>query len=112
MSGTAVLAVAIPTLVVLAGVLLYASARRREEGRAIGHLARDTVRADRGLPAALRVAPRAGAAVERAAADEREREAAVERHVGVEHPAAAWVPPDAESWVSRDASSSTGAWWR
>jgi cytochrome b6-f complex iron-sulfur subunit len=99
MSGTAVLAVAIPTLVVLAGVLLYASAHRREVDRAIGHLGRDAVRSDRGSPGALVAAGsgvRRGAEVERAAA--RERAVAIERQPAeLERPEPAWVPPDPES---------------
>ena len=48
METTTVLLIAIPVLVVLAGVLLFASARRRDTGEAIGALARETRKRDRG----------------------------------------------------------------
>ena len=48
METTTALLIAIPALVVLAGVLLFASARRRDTGEAIGALARETRKRDRG----------------------------------------------------------------
>ena len=49
MDATTVILIAIPVLVVLAGVVLFASARRRDTGEAIGALA--------ARPASATVAP-------------------------------------------------------
>ena len=49
MDTTTALLIAIPVLVVLAGVVLFASARRRDTGEAIGALARETRKRDRGV---------------------------------------------------------------
>ena len=48
MDTTTALLIAIPVLVVLAGVLLFAAARRRDTGEAIGLLTRETRKRDRG----------------------------------------------------------------
>ncbi len=53
METTTALLIAIPVLVVLAGVLLFATARRRDTGEAIGALARETRKRDRGSVAVL-----------------------------------------------------------
>jgi cytochrome b6-f complex iron-sulfur subunit len=53
MDTTTALLIAIPILVVLAGVLIFASARRRDTGEAIGALARETRKRDRGAVAVL-----------------------------------------------------------
>ena len=53
MDTTTVLLIAIPVLVVLAGVLLFATARRRDTGEAIGALGRETRKRDRGAVAVL-----------------------------------------------------------
>lgn len=98
METTTALLIAIPVLVVLAGVLLFATARRRDTGEAIGALARETRKRDRGAVAVLDTeggAPTTGKEVERAAALE-QREASKElATVGATAPVA-WVPPDEE----------------
>ena len=48
MSPTTIIAIAAPVLVVLAGVLLFAAARRRDTGSAEGVLSSETARRDRG----------------------------------------------------------------
>src|SRR4029077_3177486 len=47
------LVIVIPVVVILAGVVLFAAARRRDTGEAIGLLSRETVKRDRGEPDAL-----------------------------------------------------------
>lgn len=95
MSTTTVLLIAIPVLVVLAGVLVFASARRRDTGTAIGALARETRKRDRGGVSPSIEVPTTGREVERAAAlEQREGGSALAR---VESKApVAWVPPDPE----------------
>ncbi len=95
MSPTTIIAIAVPVLVVLAGVLLYASARRRDTGTAEGVLSSETARRDRG-PVALSEAdrPATGREVERAAVLARRESAAP---VKVAEPPVAWVPPDEET---------------
>jgi cytochrome b6-f complex iron-sulfur subunit len=95
MSPTTIIAIAVPILVVLAGVLLFASARRRDTGSAEGVLSSETARRDRG-PVELTEAgrPVSGREVERAAVLAR-REAA--SPVKVAEPPVAWVPPDEET---------------
>jgi cytochrome b6-f complex iron-sulfur subunit len=95
MSPTTIIAIAVPILVVLAGVLLFASARRRDIGTAEGVLSSETARRDRG-PVELTEAgrPVSGREVERAAVLAR-REAATP--VKVAEPPVAWVPPDDET---------------
>ena len=48
MSTATVLAIVIPVLVVLAGVLLIGAAHRRQTDEAVGSLARETRKRDRG----------------------------------------------------------------
>jgi cytochrome b6-f complex iron-sulfur subunit len=95
MSPTTIIAIAVPILVLLAGVLLFASARRRDTGTAEGVLSSETARRDRG-PVELTEAgrPVSGREVERAAVLAR-REAATP--VKVAEPPVAWVPPDEET---------------
>jgi len=95
MSPTTIIAIAVPILVLLAGVLLFASARRRDTGTAEGVLSSETARRDRG-PVELTEAgrPVSGREVERAAVLAR-REAATP--VKVAEPPVAWVPPDDET---------------
>jgi cytochrome b6-f complex iron-sulfur subunit len=94
--STTILLIAIPVLVVLAGVLVFASARRRDTGTAIGALARETRKRDRGTvaPTSAEDAPTSGRAVEAAALELRQgsRELVT---VGASAPVA-WVPPDPE----------------
>jgi cytochrome b6-f complex iron-sulfur subunit len=97
METTTVLLIAIPVLVVLAGVLVFAAARRRDTGAAIGALARETRKRDRGgiVPTEVADVPTTGREVERAAAlEQREGSQAIEK-VGATAPVA-WVPPDPE----------------
>jgi cytochrome b6-f complex iron-sulfur subunit len=100
MDTTTALLIAIPVLVVLAGVLLFATARRRDTGEAIGALARETRKRDRGAVAVLdrdAEAPTTGREVERAAAlERREGSGRALATVGATAPVA-WVPPDPEA---------------
>ncbi|CAN5736635.1 hypothetical protein BH20ACT2_BH20ACT2_13900 [soil metagenome] len=95
-----VLIVAIPVLVVLAAIVLVASARRRDTGEAIGQLSRETRKRDRGRKSAAptedrAVAPASGREVERAAALEREGGELVPVAAGA--PPAPFTPPDADA---------------
>jgi cytochrome b6-f complex iron-sulfur subunit len=97
MSPTTIIAIAVPVLVVLAGVLLFAAARRRDSNSAQGVLSSETARRDRG-PVELSEAegrPASGREVEKAAVLARRESAAVA--VRVAEPPVAWVPPDEES---------------
>jgi cytochrome b6-f complex iron-sulfur subunit len=96
MSPGTIILIAVPVLVVLAGVLLFASARRRDTGSAQGVLSSETARRDRG-PVELSEAdrPATGREVERAAVlARRESSAPV---VKKDEPPVAWVPPDEET---------------
>jgi cytochrome b6-f complex iron-sulfur subunit len=98
MEPTTALLIALPVLVVLAGVLLFATARRRDTGEAIGALARETRQRDRGAVAVLDRddgAPTTGKEVERAAVIERREASQALASVGATAPVA-WVPPDPE----------------
>jgi cytochrome b6-f complex iron-sulfur subunit len=97
METTTALLIAIPALVVLAGVLLFAAARRRDTGEVIGALARETRKRDRGAVSRTVVeeAPVTGRDVEAAAALER-REASQALATIDAKPPVAWVPPDPE----------------
>lgn len=99
METTTALLIAIPVLVVLAGVLLFAAARRRDTGEAIGMLSRETRRRDRGTvaPAEGPAAPVSGREVELAAARERQEATSGALAVATEEKAPLpWVPPDPE----------------
>jgi cytochrome b6-f complex iron-sulfur subunit len=97
MSPGTIIAIAVPVLVVLAGVLLFASARRRDTEAATGMLSSETARRDRGPVELSESDHRAsGREVERAAVLAR-REAAAPAPVTVAEPPVAWVPPDAET---------------
>jgi cytochrome b6-f complex iron-sulfur subunit len=95
MSPTTIIAIAVPILVVLAGVLLFASARRRDTGSAEGVMSSETARRDRG-PVELSEEGRSVSAreVERAAVLARRESAAP---VKVAEPPVTWVPPDDET---------------
>jgi cytochrome b6-f complex iron-sulfur subunit len=95
MATTTVLLIAIPVLVVLAGVLVFASARRRDTGVAIGALARETRKRDRGGVEPSATEATTGRAVERAAALELREGSRELVTVGAGTPVA-WVPPDPE----------------
>ena len=99
MDTTTALLIAIPVLIVLAGVLLFATARRRDTGEAIGALARETRKRDRGSVAVLDRdddTPVTGREVERAAAIEQREGGKGLATVGATAPVA-WVPPDPEA---------------
>ncbi|MGH9113180.1 MAG: ubiquinol-cytochrome c reductase iron-sulfur subunit, partial [Acidimicrobiales bacterium] len=90
-----VLAIAIPALVVAAGVLLFAAARRRDTGAATGMMSHETARRDRG-PVSLddAGAPVTGREEERAAVQARREESLP---VKVEQAPVEWLPPDEEA---------------
>ena len=95
MSPSTIIAIAVPVLVVLAGVLLYAAARRRDTGSAEGVMSSETVHRDRGpVQLAEGDRPVSGREVERAAVLARRESAAP---VKVAEPPVAWVPPDEEA---------------
>jgi len=99
MSTVTILVIAIPVLVIAAGLLLFASSRRRDNGVATATLSRETAKRDRGrvTPAEEGDAPVAtGREVELAAVAARRAET---RPVKVEDSKApvAWVPPDKET---------------
>jgi cytochrome b6-f complex iron-sulfur subunit len=98
METTTALLIAIPVLVVLAGVVIFATARRRDTGEAIGALARETRKRDRGAVPVLGddAGPTTGREVERAAALERRESSKELATVGAKAPVA-WVPPDPET---------------
>ena len=99
MDTTTALLIAIPVLIVLAGVVLFASARRRDTGEAIGALARETRKRDRGSVAVLEgdeAVPATGREVERAAALEQRGGGKELATVGATAPVP-WVPPDPEA---------------
>jgi cytochrome b6-f complex iron-sulfur subunit len=103
MTTTTIILIAVPTLVVLAGLVLFAAARRRDTDAAIGQLSHETMVRDRGRVTPTEddeAPPTTGREIERLAAMER-RGSAVERRGGevekVEKAPVAWVPPDAET---------------
>ena len=91
MSTTTVLAIVIPVLVVLAGILLIGAARRRQTSAAVGSLTRETRKRDRGT-----VIDESGQVTGR----EVERAAVVARSTALEPaapaPPAPYLPPDEE----------------
>jgi cytochrome b6-f complex iron-sulfur subunit len=95
METTTVLLIAIPVLVVLAGVLLFAAARRRDTGEAIGLMSRETRRRDRGtvVPSDAEASAVTGREVERSAALERREASKALATTGTAAPVA-WTPPD------------------
>jgi cytochrome b6-f complex iron-sulfur subunit len=97
METTTVLLIAIPVLILLAGVLLFASARRRDTGEVIGALARETRKRDRGAvtPADADALAVSGRQVEAAAAMERLESSRAVATIDA-RPPVAWVPPDPE----------------
>jgi cytochrome b6-f complex iron-sulfur subunit len=97
METTTALLIAIPVLVVLAGVVLFASARRRDTGEVIGALARETRKRDRGAlaPTEAEGDTTTGREVEAAAALEL-RQASRGVATIEAKPPVAWVPPDPE----------------
>jgi cytochrome b6-f complex iron-sulfur subunit len=88
------LVIVIPVVVVLAGIALFAAARRRDTGEAIGLLSRETVKRDQGEPSVLveqeqRVT---GREIERAAT-----QGSVAVETAVKPDLAPYVPPDPET---------------
>ena len=96
METTTALLIALPVLIVLAGVLLFASARRRDTGEVIGALARETRKRDRGaVAAAVAGETITGKQVEAAAALERHEASRALATIDAKPPVV-WVPPDPE----------------
>jgi cytochrome b6-f complex iron-sulfur subunit len=102
MSTGAILAIVIPSLVVLAAIVVFAAARRRDLGDAQGVLARETVKRDRGATELTTVAAAdepaivTGKEVERAAVlARRESDGGALVAAGAPTPVP-WTPPDAE----------------
>jgi cytochrome b6-f complex iron-sulfur subunit len=94
-SGTTVLLIAVPILVLLAAVLVFAAMRRRETDDMIGRLSRETVRRDERAKDTLPT-PLTGRDVEEAAVEARHptSTAVVKAEAA---PPAPWVPPDDET---------------
>jgi cytochrome b6-f complex iron-sulfur subunit len=90
-----IVAIAIAALVVLAGLAVIATARRRDTELAVGELSRETRRRDRGPGPAVTEAAPTGREVERAAAAERTASTAVATVDTA--PPAPYVPPDPET---------------
>ena len=97
MDSTTALLIAFPVLVVLAGIVLFASARRRDTGEVIGALARETRKRDRGaVPASAEgTGAVTGREVEAAAALERVEASRALATIDAKPPVAR-VPPDPE----------------
>ncbi len=101
METSTILLIAIPVLVVLAGIVLFASMRRRDTGEAIGMLSRETSKRDAGKVSLAsddsgEPAKVTGVEVERAAVLARTGGGEVVEAGDAAAPVA-WVPPDAES---------------
>src|SRR6266508_6116303 len=95
MSTGTVIAIAVPVLVVLAGIMFFTTARRSDANRAMGSLSRETRRRDRGgvAPSAAVTPPLAtGREIELAA--EAARRGEIERAAPA--PVTPYVPPDEE----------------
>jgi cytochrome b6-f complex iron-sulfur subunit len=97
MSGTTVLAIAVPVFLALVAVLLVGTARRRDTGEAIGSLSRETRRRDRGSVARSDEPEPTGRDIERTAALERRRPSTEIATVADAAPPAPYVPPDPEA---------------
>jgi cytochrome b6-f complex iron-sulfur subunit len=100
-SSSTVLLIAVPVLVVLAGLVLFAAARRRDTDDAVGQLSHETRSRDRGpvepTPSeADGEVPTTGREIERLAALERRRGGLVVAEP-VDRAPVPWVPPDAEA---------------
>ncbi|MGH9135643.1 MAG: hypothetical protein ACRD0G_01180 [Acidimicrobiales bacterium] len=94
-SGQALM-IAIPVLVLLAGLLVVGAASRMDRDRAVGQLSRETWRADRGPPRHAVETPTSGREIERGAKLQRSTPAAAVTTVD-RGPLARYVPPDAEA---------------
>jgi cytochrome b6-f complex iron-sulfur subunit len=91
------LVIAIPVVVVLAAVVQIAAARRRDTGAATGLLSRETVKRDRGEPAALREEPSGSTGREIELAAQEARRGGELATVGATSQVAPFVPPDPEA---------------
>ncbi len=98
METTTALLIAIPVLILLAGIVVIASARRRDTGTAIGALARETRRRDRGtvLPSDAEETVVSGREVEQSVALEQRRASTAVATIDAKPPVA-WVPPDPDT---------------
>jgi cytochrome b6-f complex iron-sulfur subunit len=104
MSGTTVLLIAVPVLVLLTAILVFAALRRRETDDVIGRLSRETVSRDRARDEREREAeagplppPPTGRDVEAAAVAARQPSPSREVVRATPAPPAEWVPPDEET---------------
>jgi len=99
MSGATVVAIVLPALVVLAGLLLAATARRRETEGAVGHLNRESRTADRGdalVGAPAPTEPRTGRDLEKRAVADRAQPSTDLQPLDDAAPIP-YVPPDDET---------------
>jgi cytochrome b6-f complex iron-sulfur subunit len=99
MSTVTILAIAIPLLVVAAGLLLFAASRRRDDGVATATLSRETAKRDRGRVVTsdaeeAEASKASGREVELAAVAARRAEL---EPVKADRAPVAWVPPDRET---------------
>ncbi|MGH9116832.1 MAG: ubiquinol-cytochrome c reductase iron-sulfur subunit [Acidimicrobiales bacterium] len=100
MSGTTVLLIAIPVLLLLAAVLVFGAMRRRETDDMIGRLSRETVSRDRSRDeraAEVLAPPPSGREVEQAVVEARSPSASTAVVKAEAAPPAVWVPPDRET---------------
>jgi cytochrome b6-f complex iron-sulfur subunit len=102
MSASAILGIVIAAVVVLAALLVFSNARRRDRDRAVGRLSRETLARDRSDEAPLEdlvpagaPAPVTGREVERAAALERRRQVILPATVEAPKPPAVPLDPEA-----------------
>ena len=92
-----ILAIVIPVLVVLAGIVLFAASRRRDIGQVEGSLSRETKSRDRGaVDLNDEDAVVSGRSVEKAAVLAR-REASGDLVLAADRAPAVWTPPDPET---------------
>jgi len=92
--------IAIPVLIVLAGLVFFAAMRRRDTGEAIGTLSRETVKSDRGAEVETEAEAPSGRAVEKAAVLERRQASEELVLAGAGAPPAPYVPPDPEQFAA------------
>lgn len=83
----------IVAIVLLAGVLVAATMRRREQNVAVGHLSRETISRDRGRVTITTSSSESGRDVERLAEDQRRRSVEVVESKAVD---VEWAEPDAD----------------
>ncbi|MGI9602295.1 MAG: ubiquinol-cytochrome c reductase iron-sulfur subunit [Acidimicrobiales bacterium] len=92
--------IAIPVLIVLAGLVFFAAMRRRDTGEAVGSLSRETVHSDRPAQLDDEEAEATGREVEKAAVLERRQASEELVLAGSGAPPAPYVPPDPEQFAA------------